>query len=106
MSKAASRYVLEWDPIAEEEFQDLRPFDARPILQAIRELRYQAEAETRNRKPLQEAIPSVPDASWEVRVADHRVLYEVRKHRIVRLLRVILKGRQTTDEAAGGSRRE
>ena len=92
--------------MAEEELDQLRPFDARSILKAIRELRYGAELVTRNRKPLREPIPSVPEASWELRVGDHRVLYEVRKHRIVRMLRVILKGRLTIDEAASGSRRE
>jgi len=102
MVKEPSRYLLEWDPTAHEEFDELSSFDARPILKAIRELRHQAEVETRNRKPLREAIPSVPDASWEVRVGDHRVLYEVRKHRMVRLLRVIFKGRLTIDEAVGG----
>lgn len=92
--------------MAEEELDQLRSFDARSILKAIRELRYGAELVTRKRKRLREPIPSVPEASWELRVGDHRVLYEVRKHRIVRMLRVILKGRLTMDEAVSGSRRE
>jgi hypothetical protein len=104
MSKAIPRYLLEWDLPAEEEFAALRPFDARPILEAVRALRHQAEVETRNRKRLRTVIPSVPDATWDLRVADHRVLYEVRNHRLVRVLRVIFKGRLTMDEAAGGSR--
>ena len=106
MSRVANPYELEWEPMAEEELDQLRPFDARSILKAIRELRYGAELVTRNRKPLREPIPGVPEASWELRVGDHRVLYEVRKHRIVRMLRVILKGRLTIDEAASGGRRE
>ena len=106
MSRVAGPYTLEWDPTAEEELDQLRSFDARSILKGIRELRYEAEVTTRNRKPLREPIAGVPDASWELRVADHRVLYQVRKHQIVRLLRVIFKGRLTIDEAASGSRRE
>jgi mRNA-degrading endonuclease RelE of RelBE toxin-antitoxin system len=106
MSRVASPYELEWDPTAEEELDQLRPFDARSILKAIRELRYGAELVTRNRKPLREPLPSVPEASWELKVGDHRVLYEIKKHRIVRMLRVTLKGRLTMDEAASGSRRE
>ncbi|HXU05044.1 MAG TPA: type II toxin-antitoxin system RelE/ParE family toxin [Polyangia bacterium] len=92
MRKAAGRYFLEWDPTAQEEFEVLKPFDAGPILRAIRELRYQAEDETRNRKPLRQAIRGVPEASWELRIGDHRVLYDGEKHRTVRLLRVSSKG--------------
>jgi mRNA-degrading endonuclease RelE of RelBE toxin-antitoxin system len=106
MSRVAIPYELEWDPVAEDELNQLRSFDARSIVKAIRELRYGAEMVTRNRKPLTEPLPSVPEATWELRVGEHRVLYEVRKHRIVRMLRVILKGRLTMDEAASGSRRE
>ena len=106
MTRVGSPYLLEWDPVAQEEFDQLPPFEARAILTAIRELRYQGERMTRNRKPLRDVLPSVPDATWEVRVADHRVLYQVRNHRIVRLLRVIFKGRLTMDEAAGRSGRE
>ena len=106
MSRVAGPYTLEWDPTAEEELDPLRSFDTRSILKAVRELRYEAEVATRNRKPLREPIPSAPNASWELRIADHRVLYQVRKHQIVRLLRVIFKGRLTTDEAASGGRRE
>jgi mRNA-degrading endonuclease RelE of RelBE toxin-antitoxin system len=101
----AGHYALEWDPAAQQEFDELRPFDARPILKAIRALRYEAEHETRNRRPLRRPLRSVPDASWELRVGDHRVLYAVQKHRIVRVLRVIFKGRLPMDEAAGGGHR-
>jgi Cytotoxic translational repressor of toxin-antitoxin stability system len=105
MNKVAGPYSLQWEPKAEREFDDLRPFDARPILKAIRELRYQAEDETRNRRRLRRSIDSVPEASWELRVGDHRVLYAVQKRRIVRVLRVIFKGRLQMDDAAGGSHR-
>jgi mRNA-degrading endonuclease RelE of RelBE toxin-antitoxin system len=69
-------------------------------------LEHEAETPTRNRKRLRQPIAGIPGASWELRVGDYRVLYEVRKDRIVRVLRVILKGRMTMDHAAPGGRRE
>src|SRR6266487_4663927 len=98
MRKAGSRYFIEWDPAAQRDVEDLRPFDARRIVRAIRELRYQAEVQAKHRKPLLARIPAVPDASWELRIGDLRAFYEVRRDGIVRVLRVILKGRRTTDE--------
>jgi mRNA-degrading endonuclease RelE of RelBE toxin-antitoxin system len=103
MHKAGGRYFLEWDPRAERDVDELRVFDARQIVAAIGDLQYEAETRTRQRKPLRNVIPSVPDASWEVRVGEYRVFYEVRKDQTVRVLRVILKGRRTTDEAAGSN---
>ena len=63
---------------------------------------HQAEVKTRNRKPLAAPLDEMPIASWEVRAGAWRILYEVKKRgRIVRILRVILKGRQTTKDALG-----
>lgn len=106
MRSVAGRYSVELDPEAQRDVEGLRAFDARPVVEAVRELRYEAEIETRQRKPLRAAIPAVPDASWELRVGDYRVLYQVRKDRTVRVLRVILKGRRTSDEATGSSHGE
>jgi len=103
MRAVAGPYVVELDPEAERDLDELRPFDARSIVAAIRDLRYEAETETRHRKPLRTEAPAVPGASWELRVADYRALYQVRKHRTVRVLRVILKGRRTIDEATGSN---
>jgi hypothetical protein len=55
--------------------------------------------ETRNRKRLEEPIDQIPGASWEVRVAEHRIFYAISPGQTVRILRVILKGTQTTDQA-------
>jgi mRNA-degrading endonuclease RelE of RelBE toxin-antitoxin system len=84
----------------------LRAFDARPILEAVEELRDQAEVTSRNRRRLVGVIPGLPAAAWEIRIGDYRVFYEVRRGRIVRVLRVILKGRLTTRDAVHGSRDE
>jgi hypothetical protein len=110
MTKARS-YIIEWDPRAEAELETLRVFDSRPIVQAVEELQHHAETRTRNRKPLDEPIAQLPEASWELRVGEHRVFYELRMRessadsmtandattrKTVRVLRVILKGRQST----------
>jgi mRNA-degrading endonuclease RelE of RelBE toxin-antitoxin system len=94
------RYLLQWDPRAETELDQLRAFDARPLLGAVERLRDQAEVMTRNRKPLRKRLFEVPAAGWEVRVGQHRVLYRVQE-RTVTILRVILKGRRTMSAALG-----
>src|SRR5688572_15956105 len=86
------RYTIEWAPSADAELAALHVFDSRPIVRAVRELAHEAETETRNRKPLLQPIENVPEASWEIRVVEHRVLYEVKEGQTVRILRVILKG--------------
>jgi hypothetical protein len=115
MTSSESGYRLEWTAAAEADLGELRTFDARPIVQAVEELRQQAETRTRNRKPLDEPIEQLPEASWEVRVGDHRVFYDVRAEepddvppaeeskprKTVRVLRVILKGRHTTSAVVG-----
>jgi mRNA-degrading endonuclease RelE of RelBE toxin-antitoxin system len=100
---AYGRYAVEWDPRAEVELDELRAFEARSIMRAVDELHDQAETETRNRKPLAEVVTEVPQASWEIRVGDHRVFYEVKEGQTVRILRVILQGRRTTRDALSRS---
>jgi len=99
MGSAASRYLVEMESRAEQELDEIRAFDARPIVSAIWALEHQAETVTRNRKPMSKPIAGLSGAAWEVRVGDYRILYEVRKGRIVRVLRVIFKGRQTIEQA-------
>jgi len=106
MGAVAGRYFLELDPEAQRDVEALRAFEARQIMEALRSLRYEAEVQTRHRKPLRAAMPAIPDASWELRVGDYRALYQVQKDRTVRVLRVILKGRATIDEATGSSHGE
>ena len=97
---ASFSYAIEWSPTAEVEIDQMRAFDARAVLHAIELLAAQAEVETRNRKPLRHPLEEIPVGAWEVRVGAWRILYEVKKQdRIVRILRVILKGRQSTQAA-------
>jgi mRNA-degrading endonuclease RelE of RelBE toxin-antitoxin system len=70
----------------------------RPVVQAIRRLSRDAEIANRNRKPLRVLLSELPDATWELRVGKHRILYEVRNPATVRILRVIIK-RGTTAES-------
>jgi mRNA-degrading endonuclease RelE of RelBE toxin-antitoxin system len=91
-------YEIEISEDANTELEHLRAFDRRPIVQAIRGLSRDAEIATRNRKPLRVPLSELPDATWELRVGKHRILYEVRNPATVRILRVIIK-RGTTAES-------
>jgi mRNA-degrading endonuclease RelE of RelBE toxin-antitoxin system len=75
---AASRYVVKLERRAEEELDEVRAFEARAIVRAIWALENEAETVTRHRKPLRQPIAVLPHASWEMRVGDYRVLYEVK----------------------------
>ena len=97
---APSRYVVDLEWSAERELDELRAFDARSIVRAIWALESEAETVTRHRKPWRKPIAGLPGASWEVRVGDYRVLYDVKKDRRVSVLRVIFKGRMAMEEAA------
>ena len=50
MTSRESGCRVEWTAAAEADLRELRTFDARPIVQAVEELRHQAEIRTRNRK--------------------------------------------------------
>jgi mRNA-degrading endonuclease RelE of RelBE toxin-antitoxin system len=77
----------------------LPAFARRRIGAAVAQLAHQAEIETRNRKRLRTRLPDLMEAEWNLRIGDLRVLYEVLDGRIVHVLRVILKGTATTDDA-------
>ena len=86
-----AHYEIEISELANDELEELRPFDRRPIVQALRLLSHQAETETRNRKRLRRPVEGLPRDTWQIRIGVHRVLYEVRAHATVRVLRVIIK---------------
>jgi len=96
-------YEIEWSDAARTDFRGLSVFVRGPIVTAIEHLRHEAEIETRNRKRLQQPLDALADAEWTVRVGDSRVLYQVRDKSTVRVLRVILKGTRTTEEALARS---
>ena len=95
-------YEISWSGEAEADFNGLPVFVRGPLVTAIEALRHQAETETRSRKPLRQPLAGLSEAEWSVRVGDFRVLYRV-EGPAVQILRVILKGTSTLDEALGRS---
>jgi hypothetical protein len=87
-------FRIEWTALAAIELDQLHAFDRPPIRRAVDVLEHQALTETINRKPLRERLLALPDATWEVRVGRHRVLYRV-DGGTARILRVILKAGTT-----------
>jgi hypothetical protein len=87
-------------------------FERRPVMRAADELAYQAEVETRNRKPLRRPLADLPDATWEVRIrSKHRLLYGIyrviddeNEQKTVEILRAIIKEAETTENALRSER--
>jgi len=96
-------YEIRWSKEAEADFKALPLFVRGPVVSAIDELRHQATIETRNRKPLREPLDDLSQAEWNVRVGDYRVLYCVVEGPTVQVLRVILKGTSTLEDALARS---
>ena len=96
-------YDIEWSEEAEADLVSLAVFRRPRIVTAVEGLRHDAEVETRNRKPLKRVLPRLPGAEWNLRVGDVRVLYRISEGPAVQILRVIIKGTSTTDEALGRS---
>ena len=96
-------FDLVWDEEARSELAALGAFRRKIIVDVVeRQLRYQPDVETRNRKPLREPLPEVPEASWELRIqGEHRALYRIADARTVRVLRVILKRTTSLADAVG-----
>ena len=66
---------------------------------AVDQLVHDAEREARNRKRLRRRLDGLAGAEWNLRVGEFRVFYQIIDERIARILRVILKGTETTDRA-------
>jgi len=98
-------YEIRWSNEARADIRAVPVFRRGPIFAAIEQLQAQAEFQTRNRKPLVEPLEILPDATWEVRVGEHRVFYRIDLGQTVDILRVILKGGTTTAEAIGRGRK-
>jgi len=91
-------YEIQWSDEARGDVRALSVFQRPRVERAVDRLRHEAEVETRNRKPLARVLHQLPAARWSLRVGDHRVLYRIDRQ-IVQILRVILKGTSTTEEA-------
>ena len=92
-------YEIAWSEASRADLKALPAFWRRRVAAAVEQLVHQAEIETRNRKRLRQAPQGFWDAEWNLRVGDLRVLYRVIDGRIAQVLRVILKGTATTDDA-------
>jgi mRNA-degrading endonuclease RelE of RelBE toxin-antitoxin system len=92
-------YEIEWSAEAEADRQLLPIFARGRVAAAVAQLLHQAEIETRNRKRLKKRLGALAEAEWNLRIGEVRVLYRIVDGRIVRILRVILKGTATTDDA-------
>jgi mRNA-degrading endonuclease RelE of RelBE toxin-antitoxin system len=93
----AHRYDLDFDPRFDVDLSLLDAFAYPRIRSAVLQLRDQAETRSRNRRPLRGTVWWCPDATWQARVGDFRILYRV-EGRSVELLRVKYKGTRTTEE--------
>ncbi|MFM7571796.1 MAG: type II toxin-antitoxin system RelE family toxin [Snowella sp.] len=96
-------YAIEVTDLAIEELSNIRAFERRPILEAIRQqLTYEPTVITRNRKLLESLIPnfeSVPPI-WELRVGEYRIFYDVDKAEKIVYIRAIRRktSEQTTED--------
>lgn len=93
------RYEIEFDADAEAELAALRPFDQATILDAIEaSLRHEPTKVSRNRKPV---VPTELleefGITWELRVGDFRVFYDVVPPELVVVIRIVRKGTQSTE---------
>ena len=85
-------YEIEITDLAVGELKDIRVFDRRRVLDAIRsQLTHQPTVATRNRKRLDAAAPGfehVPPI-WELRVGDYRVFYDAEESKRVVCVRAV-----------------
>jgi mRNA-degrading endonuclease RelE of RelBE toxin-antitoxin system len=93
----AHRYDLDFDPDFDADLARVDAFAYPRIRSTVFLLRDQAEIRTRNRRPLRATVWWCPEATWQARAGDFRILYRV-EGRHVYLLRVRLKGSRTTEE--------
>jgi mRNA-degrading endonuclease RelE of RelBE toxin-antitoxin system len=93
------RYEIDFDQEAVDELAALRPFDRVTILDAIEAaLRHEPLTPSRHRKPVIPVDITVEAGiTWELRVGDFRVYYDVDPPANVVVIRIVHKGRQTTE---------
>jgi mRNA-degrading endonuclease RelE of RelBE toxin-antitoxin system len=80
-----------------DDLESVDPFDIPAIRRAVLVLKHQAAQVARNRRPLRRTLAWCPEASWQIRVGELRVLYRI-DDGTVTVLRVKFKGSGTTEE--------
>ena len=96
-------YAIEVTDLAIEELSNIRAFERRPILEAIRQqLTYEPTVTTRNRKLLESLIPSFESVPpiWELRIGAYRIFYDVDEAEKIVYIRAIRRKipEQTTED--------
>lgn len=92
-----SPYRLLYSRAFDADLDNIPAYDAAAVGSRVRLLAYQAEVAARNRRRLAAPVSWCPDATWQLRVGSYRILYRVDGGN-VHVLRVIFKGRKTTEE--------
>jgi mRNA-degrading endonuclease RelE of RelBE toxin-antitoxin system len=100
---ASPIYAIEVTDLAIEELSNIRAFERRPILEAIRQqLTYEPTVTTRNRKLLESLIPSFESVPpiWELRIGAYRIFYDVDEAEKIVYIRAIRRKtpEQTTED--------
>jgi mRNA-degrading endonuclease RelE of RelBE toxin-antitoxin system len=94
------RHRIEFADEAVEEIEALRPYDAERILDAIEaSLRHEPMRISRQRRPVYPiGLPTKVGITWELRVGEYRVFYDVEGNGVI-VIRIVRKGRRTTEES-------
>lgn len=90
-------FRIEWDQAARDDLEILDAFNAPIVHREVRLLEYHANQRARNRRPLAAPVGWCPEATWQLRVGEYRVLYALLPG-VVRILRIKWKNRLTTEE--------
>jgi mRNA-degrading endonuclease RelE of RelBE toxin-antitoxin system len=91
------RFAIRYADTYVQDFLGIDAFDRARIRTEVLILADQADAATRNRRPLRRQLSWCPEATWQMRSGDHRVLYRIEGGDVL-ALRVVLKGSRTAEE--------
>ncbi len=94
------RYEIQFTAAAHADLDTLRPFDRAAIFDAIEaSLRFEPTTRARNRRPVEPVgQPAELGITWELVVGAFRVFYDVEPYAAVIVIRIVRKGRRTTDD--------
>jgi len=92
-----SSYRLFYSRAFDRDLDSVPAYDTVIIRARLAMLAYQAESQSRNRRRLIHPVDWCPEATWQLRVGDYRILYRTDESD-VRVLRLKFKGRKTTEE--------
>ena len=92
-----TRWTLAFADTYLTDLRELPVFDrARVQASVASSLEGEPDRPTRHRRPLKSGVGWCPEATWQLRVGEYRVLYRI-QNSSVEILRVRFKGRRTTE---------